>query len=169
MNKLEKKQYVKNLESVLSSSAMVVLFHNYGLNVSSFRELRRNLKNIKSKCVVAKNSLVKIAIKDSSYFCVSNKLVGPVVVVFSESNVTETAKVISDFCKQNDKARILGASINAKYLSDTEVESLASLPTLDVLQSQLVGLLKKPAERIACILKEPARMLARVISEYSKK
>ena len=49
------------------------------------------------------------------------------------------------------------------------VRSLATLPSLDQLRGQLIGLIQAPATKIAGVLAAPAGQLARVFNAYATK
>jgi large subunit ribosomal protein L10 len=49
-----------------------------------------------------------------------------------------------------------------------DIKQLATLPSLDELRGQIVGMLNTPATRIAVVLQAPAGSVARVISAHSQ-
>ena len=70
-------------------------------------------------------------------------MVGPLIYGFSEDAVA-AAKVVSDFAKTNDKLVIKAGAYAGKSLDAKGVQSLASIPTKEVLLSQLLGLMQSP-------------------------
>ena len=47
--------------------------------------------------------------------------------------------------------------------------ALATLPSLDQIRGQLLGLLNAPATRVATVVQAPAAQLARVLRAYADK
>ena len=78
-------------------------------------------------------------------------MVGPLIYGFSEDAVA-AAKVIADFAKTNDKLVIKGGAYGGKALDVNGVKALASVPSKEVLLSQIAGLLKSPVQRTAAVL-----------------
>eukprot|EP01137_Pigoraptor_chileana_P037301 Opistho-2@34196 len=78
-------------------------------------------------------------------------MVGPLIYGFSEDAVA-AAKVIADFAKTNDKLIIKGGAYGGKALDVNGVKALASVPSKEVLLSQIAGLLKSPVQRTAAVL-----------------
>ena len=78
-------------------------------------------------------------------------MVGPLIYGFSEDAVA-AAKVLSDFAKGNDKLIVKGGAYAGKALNADGVKSLASIPSKEVLLSQLLGLMQSPISRIARVL-----------------
>ena len=78
-------------------------------------------------------------------------MTGPLIYGFSEDAVA-AAKVVADFAKTNDKLVIRGGVYGGKALNVDEVKQLASIPSKEVLLSQLCGLLMSPVSRTAVVL-----------------
>ena len=78
-------------------------------------------------------------------------MVGPLIYGFSEDAVA-AAKVISDFAKGNDKLIVKAGAYAGKALDAEGVKSLASIPSKEVLLSQLLGLMQSPVARMARVL-----------------
>jgi len=62
------------------------------------------------------------------------------------------AKVVAEFAKTNDKLVIRGGATSGKALDINGVKQLASIPSKEVLLSQLCGLLMSPVSRTAVVL-----------------
>jgi large subunit ribosomal protein L10 len=75
-------------------------------------------------------------------------MVGPLIYGFSEDAVA-AAKVIADFAKGNDKLVIKGGAFGGKALNADGVKALASVPSKEVLLTQVAGLLQSPIARFA--------------------
>jgi large subunit ribosomal protein L10 len=60
-------------------------------------------------------------------------------------------------------SKSLAALWDGNVLDAEGVKNLASLPSLDELRGQLVGLINAPATKIAGVLQAPAGQLARVM------
>ena len=112
---------------------------------------------------VAKNRIVKIAIKGTKYENISELFSGPTAIAFSEDPVS-APKIVSNFAKENEKLSIVGGGIDGKILSVKEIEDLGSLPSLDELRAKIVGLLTAPAEKIASLNVNVASQLVRILA-----
>ncbi len=167
-NKKIKHQFVEGLKEVLASNSIVIITHNKGLTVSDVNGLRKKVKQSQSTYVVAKNTLVKIALKDSKYEALDELMEGPTSITYSTDPVA-AAKAIFEFTKENEKLEIRGGVMDGQYIDAKAIKTLASLPSLDELRAKFLGLLNAPATRIAQILQAPGAQLARVCNAYSKK
>jgi large subunit ribosomal protein L10 len=100
---------------------------------------------------VLKNTLARRAVAGTPFEVAREAMAGPLIYGFSEDAVA-AAKVIADFAKTNDKLVIRGGVYAGKALDVEGVKALASIPSREVLISQVAGLLKSPIQRMAGVL-----------------
>ena len=79
------------------------------------------------------------------------------------------AKVVTQYAKDNEKFTVVGGLMGDTVLDQSGVKALASLPSLDQIRSQIIGLIQAPATKVAGVLQAPAGQLARVFSAYANK
>lgn len=168
MDKNNKQLLVAELKQVFAETPMVLVVKNLGVNAVQARELRRQIRKTGCSYRVAKNRLAKIALQGTNCESLSDMLVGPTALAYSDDPVA-IAKIIAEFAKTNDKLEIVGGAFQGKKLGAAEVKHLATLPSLDELRGTLVGVLAAPATRLATVLQAPAAELARVFNAYAKK
>jgi large subunit ribosomal protein L10 len=159
---------VSTLNEVFSNTGVVVVAHYSGLTVAQMTALRGRMKDAGASLKVAKNRLVKLALKGTDAEHISDLFQGPTVIAYSSDPVA-APKIAAEFAKTNEKFVLLGGAMGKTSLDAKGVEALATLPSLDELRAKLVGMIKTPATRIAGVLQAPAGQLARVIGAYAKK
>jgi large subunit ribosomal protein L10 len=113
---------------------------------------------------VVKNSLAKRAIEGTEFECMSEVLVGPLVLAFSQEDPGAAARVIQDFAKQNDKLVVKVVSIGGKLLAPGDIKRLADMPTKEQAISMLMAVMKAPIEKLARTLAEPHAKLVRTVA-----
>ncbi len=139
------------------------------MNVGDFSELRNRLAQAGAEVHVVKNSFLKRAMADAGFPAVDEKLGGQTAVVTGEKDVAPVAKIIKSFAREFKKAALKIGLINQAIVSTAELETLADLPSREVLQAQLLGLLMSPATKLVRLLNEPASSLARLLKAKSQK
>ena len=159
---------VSGLNDVFSNAGVVVVAHYSGLTVADMTTLRSRMKAAGGSLKVAKNRLVKLALKGTDAEHISSLFQGPTVIAYSDDPVA-APKVAADFAKANDKFVILGGAFGKTNLDAGGVEALAKMPSLDELRARIVGMINTPATRIAGVLQAPAGQLARVLGAYAAK
>ena len=140
MQKAEKQEFVKNFNETLKEKEFLVVTHYKGLTVSEISSLRQKIKSANSIFKVSKNTLTKRALKNTSFEVLDKLFVGPTSVAYSDDPVS-TSKVIIDFAKENENLKILGGVMSGKELNTDEIKKLASLPSMENLRAQIIGLL----------------------------
>ena len=168
MDKLAKKNIVKNLKESFKSSSGVIVTHYTGLNSTDLTNLRNKVKEVGSRFCVAKNNLAKLATKSTNFEDLNNFFTGPTALIFSEDALAGI-KVIKKFSEQNEKLKFITASFDNKIIEIKEFEALAKLPSIEELRAKIVGYLTAPHQQLINVLNAPATETAGVIENYSKK
>ena len=168
MNREEKAELIKKLNSTFNNAGVVVVTHQSGLTVDESTDLRVKMREVGAKYQVAKNRIVKLALKDTKYENIIDLFSGPTAIAVSEDPVS-APKIIFKFAKENDKLSIIGAGLDGKTLSVDEVKQLALLPSLDELRGKIVGLIKSPSQKLASVAIAPAQKLVNVLNAKANK
>ncbi len=151
LNRNEKQTVVTDVAAQVARSQTLALAEYRGMTVAHLDVLRKQAREKGVYLHVLKNTLARRAVKGTPFEVASDAMVGPLIYGFSEDAVA-AAKVVSDFAKTNDKLVIKAGAYAGKVLDAKGVQSLASIPTKEVLLSQLLGLMMSPVSRMARVL-----------------
>ena len=169
MEKNKKSGLVAKIKQRFLESEAVFVVNQNRLTVAETEDLRKQLRAVQSVYLVAKNTLARLAVKDTDFECVTEKLGGQTALVFSK-DITGSAKVVSEYASKSDeKLSVVCGGYQGKMLSVAEVKTLASLPSMDELRAKIVAVIQTPAQRMATLSQAPASQLARVLKAYSEK
>ena len=162
---LEQKQAVVAEVSEVAANAHSAIAAEYiGLSVGDMTALRAKARESSVYVRVVKNTLAKRAIEGTDFECMSEALVGPLVLAFSQEDPGAAARVIQDFAKQNDKLVVKVVSIGGKLLAPGDIKRLADMPTKEQAISMLMAVMKAPIEKLARTLAEPHAKLVRTVA-----
>jgi len=151
LNRNEKQTVVESVAAQVARSQTLTLAEYRGLTVENLNALRKQARERGVYLHVLKNTLARRAVAGTPFEVAAERMVGPLIYGFSEDAVA-AAKVISDFARTNDKLIVKAGAYAGKVLDAKGVSSLASIPTKEVLLSQLLGLMQSPVARIARVL-----------------
>ena len=168
MNKEKKQNYIKEMTTEFDKSEAVIVTHYQGLTVNQLDDLRAKMREHGIIFKVTKNRITKIALEKTRCKDLSNLFNGPTAVALSEDAIT-SAKILTNFSKENSNLKILGGIMGNDILDVAGVKNVATLPTLDEARAKIVGILRSPAQKIASILLAPASKIAILVLEKSKK
>lgn len=138
MNRDEKVSKVSALNETFSKAKFAVVTDYRGLKVTEFEKLRRELKKNDAHIQVAKNSLLKLAVKDTDYEILSEYFTGTTAVTVSFEDPVGSAKALSDFAKDYKALVIRSAALDGSVLSGDDVLALSKLPSKPELQAKLL-------------------------------
>ena len=168
MDRAHKAESIETLKGVFADAGAVVVTHYLGLTVAEMTDLRTRLRAQGAKLKVVKNTLAQKAMDGTAAEAGASLFTGPVAIAYAPDPVS-AAKVVAAYAKENDKFSVVGAFMGSTVLDQQGVKALATLPSLDQLRAQLLGLLVAPATRVATVVQAPAAQLARVLRAYADK
>lgn len=151
LNRSEKEAVINEVTDLAAKAQTLVMAEYRGITVAQMTELRNQARSNGVTLSVLKNTLARRAVAGSSFESAAEQMTGPLIYGFSEDAVA-AAKVVAEFAKTNDKLVIRGGVYGGKALDANGVKQLASIPTKEVLLSQLCGLLMSPMSRTARVL-----------------
>ena len=146
-----KKEVVADVIANVAKAQTMVLADYRGTTVAELTKLRSDARAKGVYMRVLKNTLARRAVAGTPFEVAADKMVGPLIYSFSVDAVA-AAKVVSDFAKGKEKFVITAGAYGGKVLDKAAVQSLANIPSKEVLLAQLLGLMQSPVSRIARVL-----------------
>ena len=168
MDKAKKQNYISEMTTQFDKSEAVIVTHYKGLTVNQLDELRAKMREHGIIFKVTKNRITKLALEKTRCKDLSNLFTGPTAVALSKDAII-SAKILTNFSKENSNLKILGGIMGNDILDVAGVKNVATLPSLDEARAKIVGILRSPAQKIASILLAPASKIAILALEKSKK
>jgi large subunit ribosomal protein L10 len=159
----EKTTIVEDLSARLNQSPFLIVTEYTGMNVLQFSELRARLAGAGARCRVVKNTFLRRAAAEVGYPDLADNLSGQTAIVTGESDVCAAAKILKGFSAEFQKPTVKVGVLDKLIVSKEQIRALADLPPKEVLQSQLLGVLKSPLQKLVVLLNEPGASLARLL------
>jgi large subunit ribosomal protein L10 len=166
---VEAKQAVVTEVAAVAKTAQSAVAAQYrGLTVAEMTKLRVAARQAGVYVRVVKNTLARRAIEGTSFECMKGSLKGPLVLAFSREDPGAAARVVKGFAKEHDKLVTVALSIGGELYPASDIDRLASLPTLVEARTGLVRVLNAPLTKLVRLFAEPAAMLARTLKARSE-
>ncbi|OGY18022.1 MAG: 50S ribosomal protein L10 [Candidatus Chisholmbacteria bacterium RIFCSPHIGHO2_01_FULL_48_12] len=159
---------VAQLESQLAKAKALILADYRGLSVADIQNLRAQVRASGGSLTVAKNTLLKIALKHQD---LEPALQGPTALILSLGDAIAPIKVLVEFARGHalniptPKAGLL----DDRVLTATDIKFLATLPSRDQLIAQLLTQLQTPASSLVTVLQANFRSLVYVLTAVKSK
>ncbi|MEQ1673337.1 MAG: 50S ribosomal protein L10, partial [Hyphomicrobium sp.] len=127
MDRAAKRELISSLHDELKSTGVVVVAHNTGMVAAQSADFRKRVKEAGGSVRVAKNTLAKLAFKDTDADKLTDLMKGPTILAYSKDPIA-AAKAAVTYAKGNDKLVILGGAMGKTILDAKGVKALAELP-----------------------------------------
>jgi large subunit ribosomal protein L10 len=155
-----KQAVVAEVAEVAKSAQSAVAAEYRGLTVAEMTKFRVAARKAGVYVRVVKNTLARE--------CMKGSLKGPLVLAFSREDPGAAARVVKGFAKEHDKLKTVALSIGGELYPASDLDRVASLPTLDEARTSFVRVLNAPMSQLVRLLAEPASMLARTLKARSE-
>jgi len=171
----EKEITINSLTEDLARFKAAVFFDFTGLKVKHINQLRRLCEKEKINYIVAKKTIMKIALEKAGIAGFEPKsLVGNVAMAIGFEDEVAPAKLIAKFAKDNEALKLLAGILVAgpkeyKFLDLAGVKSLASLPSKLELLAKMVGSIQAPLAGLVNVLSGNLRGLVQVLNSIKDK
>ena len=160
----EKQAIVEELTEKLRGVTGILVDYS-GITVAEDTEMRAKLRSESVDYSVVKNTLMRLAIKNVGLEDLDPLLNGTTSLAVSKDNAVAPAKIIKEYAtKFVNHFEIKGGFYDGKVISLDEINSLASIPALPVLQAQLLGTMLAPIVQFALVIKAIAEKDGEVVA-----
>lgn len=147
-----------------SKSAMVVGFNK--VTVSKDQEFRNQLREVGAQYQVVKNTIARLAVKESPYTEIEGNFDGMTAIAWTETDPVVLSKAVSKFIKDNkDLYSFKVGIVEGKVVDLNQIEAIASLPSKEELISKLLFVINAQAQRLVTVINAVPRNLAVVIKQ----
>lgn len=163
-----KRATVAQLQQELSAAKATIVADYRGLTVSDISAVRRTLRGEGITYRVVKNRLAKIAAQEAGNSELNELLVGPSALAMGSGDEVVLARTFLDAIRPFRTVAVRGAVLNGKRVDADSVARLATLPSREVLLSQLAGGIASPLSTMASLLSAPLRNLGYALQQLAE-
>jgi large subunit ribosomal protein L10 len=160
-----KENLVEEYVGLLKDSHAVVFVQSQGLSVPEVEQLRHRIRESGGSYSVIKNTLFRLALEETN-MKVPATIAGPLAATFCPEDLAPVVKVIDDFGKEvgDDRGfQIVGGILEGEVLDAERAQSLASLPSKDVLFAQILSGINAPGSQLVGAIANGVRQILNVL------
>ena len=169
MSREKKTQIIDGLQEFFSKCSIGVLTDYRGLSTTEITDLRRALRKSKVEYRVVKNTLARFAAERAGKDELAALFEGPVAIAFGYGDVTEPAKVLADYIRVSKASlSIKGGLLGDRVLTSGDVETLATLPSREILIARVLAGMQSPVVNLISCLAAPMRGVIGVLQARIK-
>lgn len=157
----QKEDLVAKLTQELQNSRVALVFAYTALNMKANDTLRTRAFEAGAKVKMISNNLLRLILKN-----IKRELEIPektLALAYGFEDEVVAAKTLVEFAKETETLEVLGGWVDGNFFDASQVKTLATLPSKEQLQAQLVGRLGGLISSLAYSLNYPVQKLAFVI------
>ena len=169
MNRDQKAAVIEEVAGQIKEADAVFAVDYRGISVPQAAELRTKLRDADASFRVVKNTLTERAAEQAGAEGLKELLEGPTAMTFVRGDAAMAAKALRDFRRTSGGTLLefKGGWMNGAALSPEEIDSIAQLPSRDVLYGRLVGMVASPLTGLAGALGGLIGGLARQLQQIA--
>ena len=157
MAKIELKQpIIQEISDTLKDAASLVVVDYRGLTVAEDTQLRKQLRDAGVTYKVYKNTYVSRAVEGTEFESIKEVLEGPSAFAVSSEDATAPARIIAEFAKKAPKLEIKAGVVEGTFYDAAGMNTIATIPSREVLLSRLLGSMQSPVTNLARVLNQIA-------------
>jgi large subunit ribosomal protein L10 len=167
LNREQKAAVIDEVAAQITGSEAVFVVDYRGISVPQAAELRGTLRDADARFRVVKNTLTERSVDKAGAEPLKAFLEGPTAMTFVRGDAAAAAKALSDFRRKSGGTLLefKGGWMNGEVLGAPEIESIARLPSRDVLYGRLVGMVASPISGLVTSLNGLISGLGRQLSQ----
>jgi large subunit ribosomal protein L10 len=169
MNREEKSATIQEIAAQIEESEAIFAVDYRGISVPQAAELRSKLRESDASFRIVKNRLTKLAADKAGEARLTELLQGPTALTFVRGDTASAAKAITTFNKEHEVLTFKGGFMEGTSLDETAFKAIAKLPSRDVLNGQLAGVVASPLTGLVRGLGGMIQGLARQLGQIAEK
>ena len=164
------KEYMrKELAGAFRSNPNVIVTSFYKLSVGKMQVLRNDLHGLSSDYIVVKNSIARLALKDSGMENLVQFTKGSIGLTVGSGDAVSTFKLLVKFAKENEGFKIKACLLDGRVLETASIERISALPSREVLITITLGTMKAPITNFVFVLKNSLNKLVYCVNAIKAK
>lgn len=160
ITKAKKVEIIAKVEEGLKSAETVTFVNFHGLSVQEVTELRKQLREQGVSYYVAKKTLIKRALDAQKVSGTQPELTGELALAWSSDPVASPKGVFEFQKTHKEKVTLLGGVYQGAYMSKEDITTLATIPSMQGLRGQFVGLLNNSIGAVVRVIDAKAKSMA---------
>ena len=149
----QKQKLVSELAEELKNSVSGVLVNYQGITVDDDTKMRKALREAGVKYKVVKNSLTGRACEEVGLGDMKQYLTGMTAIAIGTNDPVAPAKVLKEYAEKIESFQILAGYLDGAVVDANTVNTLADIPSKEVLIAKLLGSIRSPLFKFAYAIK----------------
>jgi large subunit ribosomal protein L10 len=165
LSREDKERLLSEYDEKLGRAPVLIWSHYAAIDVAQMTAFRRQVQATGGEIVVVKNSVMRRALEARGLPYSHDSMAGPNMVAFAYDNIASTTKAVTDFARtSNERMTIAGGIVGGKLASVEQIQTLANLPSREVLIARVLGGVQAPISGFVGTLSSMVRGIMNVLN-----
>jgi len=169
LERTQKEQVVAELAEKFAKAKSLTFTEYKGLSVAHANQLRRECRKAGVEYLVAKNTLIHLALPESVRERVKPFLVNTTSVALDFEDGVLGPKTLANFAKNHEAVKLKAGILDGEVLDRAGVTRLSMLPGKEELLAKILGSIQAPATNILRCVNGVGTKLAGLFRAYREK
>ncbi|MEK7613442.1 MAG: 50S ribosomal protein L10 [Patescibacteria group bacterium] len=162
ITRAKKVELLEELKGMVTGAVSIVFLHFKGMTTKETNEIRLALKKDGMRYSVVKKTLLSRTLTEAGIKGDAPELTGEVAIAYlpkeSGDDASAPARGLNEFVKKfKTKLVFLGGVVDGTFVSKSDTEVYASIPSVQVLRGMFANIINSPIQRFAIALGEVAK------------
>lgn len=155
---------VAELTDRMERMQLAVVADYRGLTVADLGELRKQLREHGAELIVTKNTLLRLAARQTGREAIEPLLTGPTAVAFAYDDVAKVAKTLDEYVQNSGKPfSVRGGLLGTTSLGADGLEQVRKMPSREQVLAQVLGGIQAPVTQFVGLIDAPVSDLVRLL------
>ncbi len=145
----QKQKLVAELSEKLGKAVTGVVVDYSGTTVADDTALRKELRENGVNYFVVKNTLLSRAVEGTELEGMKEVLEGTTAIALSNEDYTAAARILCNFAEKHENFKVKSGFLDGKLVDIETIESLAKLPSKEVLLATVLSAFQAPIAAFA--------------------
>jgi len=169
LTKEQKQHNIDLYSSIAKSSCSLVCLNYRGISAAQMYDIRKSALKLEVGVRVISNNLARKAFSGTKFNSLSDYLVGPILLLYSDEDVGAGARLVKDVHASILELPVVAISLGEEVLFEDSLKKVAGLPTYSEAIAKLLMVLKAPATKAVSTVEAVSLKLVRTVKAVSEK
>ncbi len=166
----DKKAIVGEVNAIAKESIAAVTAEYRGLTVSQLNKMRSTARERGIYLRVVRNTLTRIAVRETKFACLDETLTGPLMVAFSKDSPSAPARMLKEFAKEFEALKVRALAVDGQLYGAKQLDAVASLPNKEEALATLLSVMQAPISKfVRTLAATPQKLVWTLVAVQEKK
>lgn len=153
----------------MARAKQIMVADHTGINVADLTILRRKIKEARGEFRVTKNTLLRLAVKDTDLNVLEKHFTGPTAIIFGFDDPMVPARIIYSSIKESEKPKFKAYYLDGQVYGVETLKQIAEMPPREVILATLIATVQGPIAKFISMLDAATQEFIGTLDAFAKK